>query len=503
MAQFIEDFRFALKTLTKRPGFAFVAIASLALGIAINATVFLWMQRIVLSPLPGVRSGRDIVAIKTTAPDGSLIDSSYPDFLDIRAQSKTLSGAIAFKPRPLYLGTAPHMERVWSEMVTGNFFDVLGVNPILGRTFPDTTQTEGGLAPYAVIGESFWRNRFHAAPDIIGKTIQLNQQSLTVLGVVPAKFQGTIPGLAFDLYVPLTMQSQLTGSWNWLEDRGSRPLALLGRLGPGHSLSEARAEVATIAKRLALTYPDNRRLGAAVLPIADSPDGVQRILGSLLRVLLVIAAAVLLIVCANVGNLLLTRALSRQKEFGIRLSLGATRGRMVRQLFTEVLVLAIAGGAVGLLAASWLSRGIQLFLPPTDLPFANLAGQFEPADYLLTLGLSVVTALLCILAPLTQLFRRDIRDSLQAASRSASADHRSRTLHGALVTAELSLAIVALIGCGLFIRSFQNARSANPGFDPEHVLLAGLDLSQARISTPDSIVLLQRLQHQLQMLPGV
>ena len=305
MGSFWQDVHYAIRSLRKRPVFTIVAIASLALGIAVNATVFSWVQRILLRPLPGVRNVGELVSIKTLAPNGDLLDSSYLDFRDFRDQSKTLAGAIAFKQRPLYLGDVPNIQRVWSEMVSGNFFEVLGVKPILGRTFSRKEQEAGpGGAPVAVINETLWRRRFQARKDILGQTIKLNREAFTIIGVTPANFQGTIDGLNFDLWVPLTMQAQLTGSWDWLSDRDSRPLALMGRLRPGVNLKEARAEISTIAKRLELAYPQsNRRLGAAVLKLADSPDGIQRILGTLLRVLLVVGAAVLLIVCANVGNL--------------------------------------------------------------------------------------------------------------------------------------------------------------------------------------------------------
>ena len=290
MRTLYEDVRYALRALQKRPAFAAVAIASLALGIAVNAAVFSWVQRILLRPLPGVRNGGEIVSIKTVAPDGGLLDSSYPDFRDFRDQAKTLAGVIAFKPRPLYLGDPPDSERVWSEMVSGNFFDVLGVKPVLGRTFaPDEQLDRPGAAPAAVISETLWRQHFRADPNILGSQIKLNQQAFCIIGVAPAAFQGTMNGLRFDLWVPVMMQSQLTGSWNWLADRNSRPLALMARLRPGVALPEAQAEIGGIAKRLEIAYPgSNRRLRAAVLGISDSPDGVQRIFGTLLKVLLAI-----------------------------------------------------------------------------------------------------------------------------------------------------------------------------------------------------------------------
>ena len=505
MGSFFLDLRYAVRTLLKRPTFTVVAVGSLALGIAINATVFSWVERILLNPIGGVRNGRELVTIKTVAANGDLLDSSFLDFRDFRDDAKTLSGVIAFKQRPLYMGDAPNVQRVWSEMVSGNFFDVLGVKPILGRTFSSAEQAERpGGAPVAVLSETLWRRQFQADPNIAGRVIKLNRKPFTVIGVTPAAFQGTVNGLNFDLWVPLMMQSELTGSWNWLEDRNSRPLALMGRLAPGAGRRQADAEVSAIAKQLEAAYPaTNLNMGARVLALADSPDGVQRVLGKLLKVLLAIGAAVLLIVCANVSNLLLSRATSRQKEFGIRLSLGATRMRLLRQLFTESLVLALAGGALGLLAASWMTRGIEVLLPATDLPVANMATGFDSLGLLFTLALCLGTSILCGIAPAWQTFHRKAQDVLRDSGRGQTAGGRSRTLRGALVVSEISLALIALIGSGLFIQSFENAKTANPGFDPDHVLLAGFDLSQSRYPVEQSVTLLRRLRDHLLSVPGV
>lgn len=505
MGSFLQDLRFALRTLFRRPAFTVVAVGSLALGIAVNATIFSWVERILLNPMPGVANGRELVTIKNAAMSGDLLDSSYLDFRDFRDQAKTLAGVIAFKERPLYIGDAPNMERVWSEMVSGNFFDVLKVKPLRGRTFSVEEQVERpGGAPVAVISETMWRGRFQSDPRIVGRVIKLNQKAFTVIGVAPAEFTGTINGLKFDLWVPLMMHSELTGSWNWLEDRNSRPLALMARLAPGADLKQADTEVTAIAKHLEAAYPaTNRGMAARVLSLEDSPDGVQKILGKLLKVLLAIGAAVLLIVCANVSNLLLARATARQKEFGIRLSLGATRVRLLRQLFTESLTLALAGGAVGLLAASWMTRGIELLLPATDQPVANIGSGFDSIGLLFTVVLCVTVTVLCGLAPAWQIFRRKAQDVLRESGRGLSAGVRARALRSALVVSEISLALIALIGSGLFIRSFENAKTANPGFQPDRILLAGLDLSQSRYSAEQSVTLLLRLRDHLLQTPGI
>ena len=505
MGSIADDLRYALRTLLKRPAFTLVAVGSLALGIGINSTIFAWVNRILLAPLPGVANSREMVSIKTVAPNGDLLDSSHLDYLDFRNQAKTLAGAIAFKERPVYLGTEPEVQRVWSQMVSGDFFDVLGVHAVLGRTFSRQEQAAGpGAAPVAVISDSLWRRQFQADSNVIGRVVKLNQQPFTIIGVTPPGFAGTVNGLNFDLWVPLSMLSQLTGSWNWLEDRNSRPLALMARLAPQAGLREAQVEMSGIAKRLESAYPDsNRNLGARVLTIADSPDGVQSVLGSLLKVLIAIGAAVLLIVCANVGNLLLARATSRQKEFGIRLSLGATRGRLLQQLFTEAFLLAVSGGALGLLAASWLTRGIDLLLPPTDLPLANMAGSLDSAGLVFTILLAFITTLLCGLAPAWQTLRRKANEILRDGARGLTAGSRTRSLRGILVVSELALALIALIGSGLLIRSFVNARVANPGFNPSQILLAGLDLSQSRYPAEKSVTLLRNIREHLLTVPGV
>ena len=423
MGSFLQDLQYALRTLLKRPAFTVVAVGSLALGIGVNATIFSWVERILLNPMAGVPNGRELVSIKTVAANGDLLDSSFLDFRDFRDQAKTLSGVIAFKQRPLYLGDPPHVERVWSEMVSGNFFDVLKVKPVLGRTFSTEEQAERpGGSPVAVISETLWRRRFQADPNIVGRVIKLNQKAFTIIGVTPAVFPGTVNGLNFDLWVPLMMHAELTGSWNWLDDRNSRPLVMMARLASGADLKQADMEVRAIAQHLEAAYPNtNRNIGARVLAMADAPEGVQSVLGKLLKVMLAIGAAVLLIVCANVSNLLLARATARQKEFGIRLSLGATRARLLRQLFTEALVLALAGGALGLLAASWMTRGIEVLLPATDLPIANMASGLNSLGFLFTLALCLGTTILCGLAPAWQTFRRKAQDVLRESGRGVSA----------------------------------------------------------------------------------
>ncbi|MGH9761034.1 MAG: ABC transporter permease, partial [Blastocatellia bacterium] len=401
----------------------------------------------------------------------------------------------------------PQTERVWAEMVSGNFFDVLGVHAMAGRTFSAAEQADRpGAFPVAVISERLWRNRFQSDPSIIGGTIRLNRQPFTVVGVVPAEFRGTLAGLTLDLWFPIMMQGQVTGDWNWpQEDRTSRPLRLMARLKPGITVDQANAEMQSIAGRLATEYPTtNKNMGAKVLSLADSPDGSQGLLKILLFVLFAAAGVVLLIVCANVGNLLLSRSVSRQKEFGIRLSLGASRGRLVRQLTTETLILAGSGAALGLLAANWLAGTINLLLPPSGLPTdLGSSSTFDGLTFGFTFLLCLASALLCALAPAIQFFRPDWQDWLKDTARGSTAGRRSRNLRSALVAAEMSLALVALVGAGLFLKSFRNSRAADPGFQPNGILLAGVQLGQAGYTADQAFAALVRLQDRVRAVPGV
>ena len=507
MNNLIQDARYSIRTLLKTPGFVAVAVASLGLGIAANTAVFSWLDRVLIRPLPGVADSKRIVSIKNTAPNGDLLESSYLDYRDFRDQSKTLSGVIAFRELATYLGDPPQTERVWSEMVSGNFFDVLGVHALAGRTFSTEEQAEKpGAFPVAVISERLWKRQFQSDPAVVGSTVRLNRQPFTIVGVVPSEFKGTLPGLTLDLWFPIMMQSQVTGDWNWVEeDRKSRPLRLMARLSPGATVEEANAEINSIAGTLAEQYPPtNMNVGARAISLANSPDGTQGLLKVLLFVLSAVAGIVLLIVCANVGNLLLSRAVARQKEFGIRLSLGAGRGTLARQLLVEAFILSAAGGVTSILAAKWLAGAIDFLLPATELPTdLGSASSFDGLTFAFTFGLCLAAAVLCAMAPATQFLKSDLLDWLKEGTRGASSGARSRNLRGVLVACEIALALMAIVGAGLFLKSFRNSRLADPGFQPNGVLLAGLEMSGAGYTADQAFIALRRIQDQVGTAPGV
>ena len=504
MDAFLQDVKFALRMLRKARGVSAVAILSLAIGIAVNTTVFSWVRGILLNPVPGAAQSDRLITIETVATSGEMIDSSYPDFRDYRDRSRLLDGVVAFKERPVGFGDDTRTERLWALMVSGNYFNVLGVAPALGRFFEGDEQGDRfDSAPVAVLGDALWRSHFNADPRVLGRTIRLNRRSYTIIGVAPPQFAGTITGLRFDLYVPLTMQATLTGSAQWLTSRSARPLYLFARMQPGVSIEQARAEVSGIAAALEREYPrTNRGLAATVLPLAQARRGAQSDLGELLRILLALGAFVLLIVCANLTNLQLARATARQREIAVRLGLGASRGRLVRQLLTESLVISLAAGAAALLLTGWMVDFLRLLVPFVEYPI-GLELSVGRRELVYAAAASVVSALLVGLLPALRLSGGDIAAALKAGGRQNAGDARTGRLRGGLVIGEVGLAMVALVSALLLGRSFENARRVDPGFEPRGVVLAGINLSTGGYDSDRGLIYLDEATRRVGALPGV
>ena len=501
-----SDLKYAVRSLAKTPWLTAVVVITLALGIAANTAVFSWTRGVLLHPLPGVTDVGRLFALETLPPagGGAYIENSYPDFRDYRDSSRSLAGAIAFQDRALSLGDATQAELIWAEFVSGNFFDVLGVRPVTGRFFRTEEQEDApGKHPVVVISERFWQRHFHADPEIIGKAVRLNGRELTVIGVAPAEFLGTIVGLTYDFWLPLSMEPLLGGADNWLESRAARALHVLARLKPGVSLPQARAEIQTIARRLAQSYPQsNAGINTTLVPISQASYGVSEFIAPLLETLLGAGAVVLLIVCANVANLMLLRATTRQKEFGIRLALGASRSRVIGQLLLESLLLAGLGGVPGLVLAGRMAGWLQFFIPATYLPVA-LNFPLDSTVLAFTLTISLLAGLLCGLIPALQIVRHGRFGSLGDSGRGAIGDARAHRLRGGLVISEVALALVVLIGASLFLESYRHAKHTDLGFDPSHVLLAGIDLSEKGYGTEQGKLFMRHLRDRLGELPGV
>jgi predicted permease len=487
----------------RSPGFTLIAVLTLAAGIAANSTVFSWIDGVLLHPVPGVTDPARLVAFETVAPNGDSLLTSYPDYRDYRDRLKLMSGLAGAMILPFSIGQDVHAEHVWGELVTGNYFAVLGVRPILGRTFtPDEYGDAQGAHPVVVIGERLWRRRFNADPAAVGQLLRVNRQQLTIVGVVPAKFLGSVPGLAFDMWVPITMGAQLKALQDWsLTDRGTRQMIGFARLRPGVTLEQARWEIQSQARHMAEADPDhNLGIGATVLPIWKAHSGAQTSLLKPLVILMAVCGVVLLIVCANVANLLLARSTARQREFSVRMAVGAGRSRLVRQLLSESLVLALLGGLLAIPATSWFSQSLGSMVPPSGLPVAidlPLGGDVVAFTFLLCL----LACALSGIAPAWHMARANLNESLKEGGRGGSGGASSHRIERLLVVSQVALALVAIISAGLFARSFQAARSINPGFDPNNVLVSHLALNGYSVAERKQFV--ERLRDRVLAQPGI
>src|SRR5271169_5045516 len=351
MESLLQDVRYSLRMLWKNPGFAAVAILTIAIGIGASTTIFSWMRAVLLNPLPGASRPERVVALESLTPSAEWVPTSYLDFRDFRDHLKLIESTTVAIPTDLAVGNERSVERTWGELVSGNYFDVLRVRPELGRFFSKAESgDEQNAHAVVIISHSMWTNRYHSDPAAIGATVRINRFPYTIIGVAPENFHGSMPGLSFEMWSPATMFGQLSSTGDWmLRDRKTRMFRVLARLAPGVQIEQARAEVQSLAKVMAEADADtNQGMSATLLPLWKSHYGIQDSLLAPLSILMGACGVVLLIVCANVTNLLLARAVARQKELSVRLALGAPRSRIIRQLLTESFLMAAAGAVVGL-----------------------------------------------------------------------------------------------------------------------------------------------------------
>jgi len=505
MTTLLRDLRQGLKTLARNPGFAAVAILTIGIGIGANTTIFSWVRAMLLNPLPGAVQPERIIAIENTAPDGAPLTTSFLDFTDFRDNLKFVHSLTAWTTNVFSVGEAPNTSRVWGEMVSGNFFELLGVKPEAGRFFSgaERDDTQNAYA-VVVISHSYWKTRYRSRPSAIGSLLRINRTPFTIIGVAPEGFHGSRSGLDYELFLPLTMYGQLTHTGNWmLRDRNTRNFFLFGRLAPGVTIEQARSEVQALANRMAVADADsNKGVGAIVLPVWQTHFGTQAMLLTPMAILMAASGVVLLIVCANLANLLLARATGRAKEFSIRLALGAGPVRLARQLLTETLLMAIAGSVSGFILAGLLGGALRWLLPAVELP-TTVQPPLDGQVLLFTTALAFVVAILAGLAPAIHAACANINEMLKQGGRSGVSTSHSHRLRGLLVTSEVALAVIALVGAGLFLKSFQTARSMDPGFSPDGVALARLDFSAAGYNAQQTDNFCRRLRERLEQQPGV
>jgi len=504
MSSFWQDVRYSLRMIAKAPGYAAIAVLTLALGIGANTTIFSWINSTLLNPIPGLASPNEVVALSLGRGTDNPFPFTYPDFESMRDGQQSFVGITAANIAPMSLTGKGKPERVWGMVASANYFDLLGVRPILGRGFLPEEDTKPGGAPVAVISYRLWQTHFGANPDVVGQTLEINQHPYTIVGVTPAVFQGSQTGLRSEIWIPIMMEEQLMPQGDLIHDHHYFWLTALGRLKPGVRPEQAQEEMTLRLKREAKNYPEEHKGhdSVSVYPLWRNPFGANQFLSTLLPMLMTIAGLVLLLACANVANLMLVRSVARRREIAIRLSLGANRWRLVRQLLVESLILALAGGLVAFAITFWTAGTFMKFIPKTDFPI-SLGMRVDHTVLLATMVISVLTGVIFGILPALRASGEAPIAVLKEDTGSASGGMRKARLASALVVAQISLSLLLLICAGLFIRSFMSAQQINPGFNPHNVLIATYDLFTGGYSEASGVEFDRQLVAKLEAQPGI
>jgi putative ABC transport system permease protein len=486
-----RDFRYALRGLINKPGFTAVAVLTLALGIGANSAIFSIVNAVLLRPL-SYRDPQSLVLLSEHWPQFPRLSLSYLNYQDWRDQSHSFSAVGAVRNNIMTMTGNGEAERLPSQNVTANLFDLLGVKPEVGRVF-SAAEDKPGAPPVALISHSLWQQRFSSSPDVIDRTITLDSESYSIIGVMPAGFE--ILQQAADVVLPFEPWARTLP-----DDRSWHPGILpIARLKPGVSLEQARSEIAVIAKRLAMQYPET---DTDVSSLVDSMQ--DQVVGNARPALQVLAGAVgvvLLIACANVANLLLVRATGRRRELALRAALGAQRSDIIRQLLAESLLLSVIGAALGLLLA-WAAMPLFMRLAGSSLPRSKSVS-IDVSVIAFTTLIALLTGILFGLVPARHAWRVDVRETLSESNRGGSVAAVLRT-RAVLVVAEIALAVLLLVGAGLLFKSFERLSQVSPGFSTDHILIANIARSPVAYSDPNvRLGFFDRLFEQVPGLPGV
>ena len=507
MNNILKDLRYAIRMLIKTPGVTLVAVITLALGIGANTAIFSSVSAFTSRPLPVPKPDQLIRPVEIAEDRGTADNFSYPDFVDYRNQSTVFSGLCAEDMVQVAIDTQEQNDVIWGQIVSGNFFDMLQIKPVMGRAFAPDEDGAPGAHPVVVLGHSLWQRRFASDPNIVGKTLRLNNRQFQVIGVAPESFKGTKFGLSMDFWAPMAMVGELSGSADLLTSRDSHWLTILGRLKPGVGVSQASAEMNAISLRLNQAYMDERsnNTQAKVVTEIDGRWGEAATViktGGMLA--MAIVALVLLIACANVANLLLARAAARRKEIGIRLALGASRARLIRQLLTESLLLSLIGGGLGLLLANWMTDLMQGFIPVLQYNVVEDFFALDSRALMFTLVISVATGIVFGLAPAWNSSNPDVVPVLKGGSGIVEKGRTRRvTLRSSLVVAQVALSLVVLVCAGLFIKSFRKAQQMDPGFDTKNAVLMTLNPPLVGYDNDRTRNFYQQITERARSIPGV
>jgi predicted permease len=500
MNSVFEDVRYAVRTLRKAPAFAAIAVLTVAVGVGVNSTVFTILKDQVLRPLPGVAEAGQLVAVHSLARSGEAWPFSFPDYRDFRERDRVFAGLAVSSARAMSVTVGERAERVWGELVSGNTFSVLGVGAAAGRVLTPEDDRVPGAHPVVVISHEFWQSRLGGEGRAVGRTIHVGRRPYTIVGVTPAGYRGSIVGLELQLFVPVAMAEDFAPAQNILEDRNSQWLVAQGRLRAGVTFEEARAATQVLSEQLAREYPNpGIEKRAHLVPLWQSPFGSQTLLVPIFSVLMLLMSVVLLVVCANLAGLLLARAVGRQREMAIRLAVGATRGRLIRQLLTESAVVSLAGGALALLLSWWAGDYFSSLRIPTTFP-GVIGARVDALTFAFALGLSLLAGTAFGLAPALQASRVSLVPGLK---QEAGGEFRSSRLRNLLVVAQVALSLVLLITAVLVVRSQKNAGRVHLGFDPQHMHVFSMDLQPNGYSEAEGQAFYARLLERVEAMPGV
>jgi predicted permease len=502
-----QDLRYAFRSLRRSPWFAFIAVLTLGLGVAVNTTIFSVVNGMLLRPLPVVHPEQiTVLTMQQTAADPSN-DFSYPDYLDLQKQADTFSDIFGYRVSLLGLAADGKGSHVIVSRVTGNYFSALGIQPAMGRLILPSEGQVSGADSIIVLSYSYWMKRFGGDPGVVGKQVELNHQPATIIGVAPKEFHGTVSILDMDAYIPIsaTQLDNNSNAKNEITQRDQRGLTLMGRLKPGTTLEQAKASLAVVAKRLAEQYPlTDKDALIRVYPekLARPDPDPSGALPAAAAAFLILAGLVLLVACFNIANVLLVRATVRQREMAIRAALGAGRARLVRQHLTESFLLAVAGGIVGIVLATWAGDFLSSLNLNSEIPL-RIDFSADGRVYLFALGAIFVTGIVVGIIPAWRVMRTKIGAVLHEGGRGSTDGPRRHLVRSALVVAQVSGSLMLLVVAGLFTRSLAKAQRINLGFNTDHVLNVSLSPDEAGYKEDRSREFYRNLQTRVRELPGV
>ncbi len=499
METLLQDVRYAIRAMLKSPGFTGVAILSLALGIGANAAIFSLVNTILFRPLPILEPAR-IVELTPTRQGNEFNSFSYPLYRDFRDKNEVFDALAVYRFAPMSLSREGNNERIWGYIVSGNYFDMLGVKPAAGRFFTQEEDRVPGASPVAVVSYGCWQRRFGGDPNLVGKEITINGSRFDVVGIAPEGFGGTVIIFTPEIWVPTMMAKQVEPGSNWLDSPTNGVLFALGRLKAGVTEAQAAQSLDALTASLVSVYPHIEGQTMVLSPPGLVIPALRNGTLAFSFVLMAAVGLVLLIACTNLANMLLARATRRRKEIAIRLSLGASRARLIRQLLTESVLLALIGGVIGWLVAVWMVRLVGAFKPPVDFTL-TIDLKLDWRVLLFSLVISLISGVIFGLMPALHSTRSDLVSALKAES--LAAGHSRSRLRSSLVVAQIAFSLVLLVAAGLIVRSLQQVQMIGPGFRTERTLTMSVDLGLQGYTEARGQEFYKELIARAEALPGV